>query len=288
MRPAFILAIVLLLPTTRAQARSASHPAVLVLAPGGPTSQLHEEDAEAIRDIVEQDVLAALPGYTTVSDRKLRKALKKASTDDDEDGGDALQIANKAGVQLLVVGMASSARDKHTIAWRVILLPQEIELAAANINGKNIDGLKRSWSRKKDEMFTDLAKVMSAASQSGGSSRDAEEQIASVLQDVAKQDKKTLKQQCDSGNAAACTGRGYLYLTGNGVRKNRSYGAYLVQKGCDGGDGSGCLLLAKLYSTGTGVPEDRDKAVTYVRTACKDGVQKACDLLPKEGPKNAY
>jgi TPR repeat protein len=102
----------------------------------------------------------------------------------------------------------------------------------------------------------------------------------------ASNETSQLAQQCNNGDARACTRLGFGYETGKHGRDGsfipqdfQSAAAY-YKRGCEGGHMAGCRDLGRLYQEGKGVPQDFTVAAQLYTMACDrvmdDG---ACVLL---------
>jgi hypothetical protein len=78
-----------------------------------------------------------------------------------------------------------------------------------------------------------------------------------------------LTQLCMRGDMVGCNNLGFLYQTGQGVKKDYSRAAQLYEKSCNGGNAHGCFNLGLLYKTGTGVAQDYSRATALFRKAVK-------------------
>jgi serine/threonine protein kinase/TPR repeat protein len=91
---------------------------------------------------------------------------------------------------------------------------------------------------------------------------------------------------CLRNNGEACRILGSIYRNGNGVAKDYSYAAELLDKACDTGDAVGCGFLGHLYDQGNGVEHNPEhaavlyskKAALYLK-ACNAGDASACEDL---------
>jgi TPR repeat protein len=68
-----------------------------------------------------------------------------------------------------------------------------------------------------------------------------------------------LTRGCNSGDAAACSEVGTLFVNGTGVAKDPVRGVSYLRRGCDGGDARGCFAL--------GLADEHDRAARFKRAA---------------------
>jgi len=85
------------------------------------------------------------------------------------------------------------------------------------------------------------------------------------------------QKACDDGNTGGCSGLGFLYANGKGVKHDYQKAAQLFQKACDGGEALSCNGLGALYAEGKGVRQNFSTAKQYYGKACDLGLQLGCD-----------
>lgn len=100
-------------------------------------------------------------------------------------------------------------------------------------------------------------------------------------QDFSKA-RKYFERACGLNNGGGCSGLGFLYKSGKGVKQDLKKVAQFYSKACDLKDGLGCGALAVLYINGQGVEKDLTKADQYISKACKLGDQEACEALKEK------
>jgi TPR repeat protein/tRNA A-37 threonylcarbamoyl transferase component Bud32 len=83
------------------------------------------------------------------------------------------------------------------------------------------------------------------------------------------------KEACASGNAAACTSAGGIYMKA----KNGTRGVAFFRKGCEGGDTVACTYVGLNYEQGGAVHKDMAQAVAFYRKGCAGGDGDACESL---------
>jgi TPR repeat protein len=81
---------------------------------------------------------------------------------------------------------------------------------------------------------------------------------------------------CDRGSLSACASLGWLYLSGDGVKKDEKKAADIIEPLCQRGHALSCGMLADMYQDGLGVPEDVEKATELYRRSCEAGVLSSC------------
>ena len=87
------------------------------------------------------------------------------------------------------------------------------------------------------------------------------------------------QKSCDNGYGKVCSNLGTHYYTGLlPVRKDRSKGLRLLEKGCDYKDMQGCYILAGLYTYDKNVKHDYKKALKLSKKACEGGHAAGCFL----------
>ncbi|GCF03770.1 putative beta-lactamase HcpC [Helicobacter pylori] len=91
--------------------------------------------------------------------------------------------------------------------------------------------------------------------------------------------RKYFEKACGLNNGDGCSGLGFLYGSGKGVKQDLIKAAYFYTKACDLKDSCGCSFLGGLYYNGDGVKQDSKKAVALFEKACKLGYKKACEML---------
>ena len=86
------------------------------------------------------------------------------------------------------------------------------------------------------------------------------------------------KKACDQGFAWGCSGLGYMYSNGQGVKQDYFAAADLFKKACDVSYAEGCFNLGNSYSNGQGVRQDYFIATDLYKKACDGGVAEGCLL----------
>ncbi|WQZ63484.1 sel1 repeat family protein [Helicobacter pylori] len=105
-------------------------------------------------------------------------------------------------------------------------------------------------------------------------------------QDFSKA-RKYFERACGLNNGGGCSGLGFLYKSGKGVKQDLKKATQSYSKACDLNNGGGCGNLGVLYQKGEVVEKDLTKADQYISKACKLGDQEACEVLKeKQGTKN--
>ncbi|WQW56954.1 sel1 repeat family protein [Helicobacter pylori] len=97
-------------------------------------------------------------------------------------------------------------------------------------------------------------------------------------QDFSKA-RKYFEKACGLNNGGGCSGLGFLYKSGKGVKQDLTKAAQLYSKACDLNNSVGCGALGMLYEFGQGVEKNLTKAAYFYSKACKLGFQKTCEIL---------
>ncbi|GAA8701339.1 hypothetical protein oki326_01970 [Helicobacter pylori] len=100
-------------------------------------------------------------------------------------------------------------------------------------------------------------------------------------QDFSKA-RKYFERACGLNNGGGCSGLGFLYKSGKGVKQDLKKATQSYSKACDLNNGGGCGNLGVLYQKGEVVEKDLTKADQYISKACKLGDQEACEVLKEK------
>ena len=88
---------------------------------------------------------------------------------------------------------------------------------------------------------------------------------------------RQLKKACDLNDGFVCSRLGFLYMNGEGVKKNYSKAKRYYSKACDLNDKSGCYMLGFFYEYGSGgLEQNYLNAKKYYSKACDLNVTKGC------------
>lgn len=88
---------------------------------------------------------------------------------------------------------------------------------------------------------------------------------------------RQMKKACNSHDGFVCNRLGFLYMNGEGVKKNHSKAKRYYSKACDMNDGQGCYMLGVFYEYGNGgLEQNYSKAKEYYSKACELRVTKGC------------
>ncbi len=89
---------------------------------------------------------------------------------------------------------------------------------------------------------------------------------------------KQLKKDCNLNDGFVCSRLGFLYMNGEGVKKNHLIAKKYYRKACDLNDGQGCYMLGVFYEYGSGgLEQNYSKAKKYYSKACTLSVPKGCE-----------
>ena len=95
---------------------------------------------------------------------------------------------------------------------------------------------------------------------------------------------KQLKKACALNDGFVCSRLGFLYMNGEGVKKNDSKAKKYYSKACSLNDKSGCYMLGVFYEYGSGgLEKNHVEAKEYYRKACELNVSKGCASYEKLG-----
>jgi len=88
---------------------------------------------------------------------------------------------------------------------------------------------------------------------------------------------RQMKKACKLNDGFVCSRLGFLYMNGEGVKKNDSKAKRYYSKACDLNDGQGCYMLGVFYEHGNAsLEQNYSKAKEYYSKACDLGVTKGC------------
>src|SRR5688572_9042492 len=90
---------------------------------------------------------------------------------------------------------------------------------------------------------------------------------------------KVLREECQSGDFAACNALGQKLLKGEYVLRDDGHGATLLSKACEGGVADACPRLGVLYQTARGVSRDSVRAIGFFQRGCDNGAMDGCTHL---------
>jgi TPR repeat protein len=90
-----------------------------------------------------------------------------------------------------------------------------------------------------------------------------------------------LERACTAGRALACSGLGLSYASGNGVAKDRTRAARLFEQACGANEAMGCHWRGLALLNGSGVAKDEQGSIQFFEQACEGGYPPACDLLAR-------
>lgn len=93
---------------------------------------------------------------------------------------------------------------------------------------------------------------------------------------------KQLKKDCKLNDGFVCSRIGFLYMNGEGVKKNHLIAKKYYRKACDMNDKSGCYMLGFFYEYGSGgLEQNYSKAKKYYSKSCDLNVDKGCEAYKK-------
>jgi hypothetical protein len=75
--------------------------------------------------------------------------------------------------------------------------------------------------------------------------------------------------------AKACTNLGFMYNSGQGVKKSHLLAARFYERGCNNGDALGCTNLGIMYSKDE-LPGDSKRAIDFFDRGCRGGDSRGC------------
>ena len=70
-----------------------------------------------------------------------------------------------------------------------------------------------------------------------------------------------------------------MYLTGEGVKRDKRKAAQFYEKSCEQDDMGGCYALGLMVAEGQGVTRSRQRADVLFWKACKAGHKEACEAV---------
>lgn len=90
---------------------------------------------------------------------------------------------------------------------------------------------------------------------------------------------------CKLNDAAACSAIGDIYYGGDGIKQDYAKARQWYNKACDLNNVDACGLLGYMYFTGTGVAQNHDQYMKYYAKQCTLGGKKGCETVAMNGQK---
>ena len=97
---------------------------------------------------------------------------------------------------------------------------------------------------------------------------------------------KLWQKACDDGNTGGCSGLGFLYANGQGVKQDYQKAIQLYQKACDERESAACYRLGALYENGKVVEQNLSTAKKYFSKTCSLGFYLGCDSYKRLNKKD--